>query len=123
MFLTCAGLKSLLYSRVPRSDPRIAAALDYLGRNYTVKENPGCGQAGVYTYLFTLTQALRALKSDQLPATDRFWRQDVVLELLRRQQGTGSWQQGRADWWENHPELVTAYGLLMLELAAAPELH
>ncbi len=124
-FLTCAGVKSLVYARTELSDTRVIVAADWLRRNYAVAENPGLGQAGFYTYLLSLTKAMRALEWNTVrtPGGDtRFWRLDITLEMLSRQQGDGSWSHGNPEWWENRPELVTAYGVLMLEMACAPEI-
>lgn len=121
-FLTCAGLKSLLYARVAPEDPRIAAARAWLDTHYSAKENPGLGAAGYYTYLFSLTRALNALETltpdrPGLPGHPD-WRTDIVAAVVARQEADGSWKQRVPDWWENRPELVTAYALLTLELAS-----
>jgi len=124
-FLTCIGVKSLIYARSPQDSPGVQGALRCLRRFYAVNENPGLGEKGLYTYLFALSKALRSLDRHVLvdaEGTRHFWRQELVLELLGRQKGNGSWRQAESAWWENHPELVTAYAVMILERALAPEL-
>lgn len=117
-FLTCIGLKSLIYARWPIDNPAVQNGLACLKKMYAVSENPGLGDKGFYTYLFALSKALRSLDRDIFmgaSGTEHFWRRDIVRELLGRQSGEGSWQQSGPAWWENHPELVTAYALLIME--------
>jgi len=118
-YLTCAGLKSLLYAGVKADDPRVRAALGWLREAFSVDHNPGLGEAGYYTYLFTLTKALNAWERDAGGLAAAFrptWRREVTEALLARQGGDGQWTHRAPDWWENRPELTTAYALLALEL-------
>ncbi|MCF7853400.1 MAG: terpene cyclase/mutase family protein [Candidatus Pacebacteria bacterium] len=121
-FLTCAGVKSLIYAKKPLSDARVLIAFDWLKTHYSVRENPSLGQVGFYTYLFTLVRTLRALDLSvvRTETGTRAWRLEVTYELLSRQGGNGSWQNNHFEWWENRPELVTAYSMLMLEIACNP---
>src|SRR5262249_47575034 len=48
--MTYAGLKSMLYAAADKSDPRVQAAVDWLRRHWSVSENPGMGQVGLYYY-------------------------------------------------------------------------
>lgn len=120
-YLTAAGLKSLLYAGSPESDPHVQAALGWFGTHFTAAENPELGQAGYYTYLFTVTKALHAWErrdpEGRAAAAPPGWRRAVLEALLSRQSGDGGWRCRAADWWENRPELATAYALLTLELA------
>ena len=119
-FLTAIGLKSLLYARVPGNDPRSQAALRWLAANASLQSNGDLGEAGYYTYLYSLAKCLRALETagaDIEAAGIHRWRERLVREILRRQNGFGTWRQTGTDWWENRPELVTAYAMLALEAA------
>ncbi len=119
-FLTAVGLKSLLYARVPADDPRCRAALSWLAANAPVQQNGDCGEAGYYTYLYSLGKCLRALETAGAgldAAGLSQWPERLVRELLRRQSGPGTWRQAGTDWWENRPELAAAYAMLTLELA------
>ncbi|HUP79702.1 MAG TPA: prenyltransferase/squalene oxidase repeat-containing protein, partial [Pirellula sp.] len=48
--MSYAGYKSMVYAGLNASDPRVAAATKWIRKNYTVNDNPGKGQAGVYYY-------------------------------------------------------------------------
>ncbi|MFA4945081.1 MAG: prenyltransferase/squalene oxidase repeat-containing protein [Lentisphaeria bacterium] len=122
-FRTAAGLKGLLYAGArPGASAEVDAALGWLARGFTVRENPGAGQAGYYTWICTATQALQMAercgwRPDAAAGRLRNWRPRVIIALLERQQGDGPWRQPIPDWWETRPELATAYALLALELA------
>ncbi|MFO7820990.1 MAG: prenyltransferase/squalene oxidase repeat-containing protein [Lentisphaeria bacterium] len=117
-FLTAVGLKSLIYAGCQPTNPLVKSAVQCLQRSYTVSENPGLGKKGFYTYLFVLAKTLDPLGIEKLSDTggeEHFWRREVVLQLLKRQKGNGSWRNADPAWWENHPELVTAYALLTMD--------
>jgi squalene-hopene/tetraprenyl-beta-curcumene cyclase len=48
--MTYAGLKSMIYAGLTQDDPRVKAAIAYIQKNYTLEENPGQGQRGLYYY-------------------------------------------------------------------------
>ena len=49
---------SFAYARIGRDDDRVKTVIDWLGRNYTLNENPGMGAEGAYYYHLTV-KALR----------------------------------------------------------------
>jgi len=51
--MTYAGLKSMVHAGLTRDDPRVKAAYDYITKHYSVDENPGLGQSGLYYYYHT----------------------------------------------------------------------
>ncbi|MFW6413925.1 MAG: hypothetical protein ACOCZS_01365 [Verrucomicrobiota bacterium] len=122
IFLTCLGLKSLRYAGYRMDDVRIQGALDCLRKRYTVKENPGLGEAGYYTYLHALVNALKSLDLPflEVDGERRFWRPETARELLNRQRGDGSWRHDEPAWWENNPSLSTSYAVLILEKVLLP---
>jgi len=125
-FLTFAGLESLIYANVPLADTRVQSALRWTSRHHTVKENPGLGATGHYTYLYNAARALRAVElagATALPVPLAGWRRDMATQLLATQQATGAWTHKHAEWAETHPELVTAYAMLTLELAVGAQLN
>ena len=63
--MTYAGLKSFLYAGVGKDDPRVKAAVDWIRRHYTLDENPGQGDAGLYYYYHMFAKAMDALGEDQ----------------------------------------------------------
>ena len=117
--ISYAGLLSYIYANLRQDDPRVLAVLDWLRRNFTVEENPGMGQQGLYYYLHTMTKALVAYGVDELELQDGRkinWRQVVALRLINLQQRDGSWSNENGRWWEKDPALVTSYALLSLEM-------
>jgi hypothetical protein len=76
--MTYAGLKSFLYAGVSKDDPRVKAAIGWVRKHYTVTENPGQKDAGLYYYYHTFAKAMDALGED--PFVDargvkHYWRQ------------------------------------------------
>ncbi|MGB0775021.1 MAG: hypothetical protein ACPGUY_04200, partial [Akkermansiaceae bacterium] len=116
--MSYAGLLSMVYADLDAKDPRVIAVKKWLGNNYTIKENPGLGQQGLYYYYHTMAKALAAAGVDKLPLKgggEADWRKDIAQKILTSQREDGSWLNENARWWENQPELVTAYGVLTLE--------
>jgi squalene-hopene/tetraprenyl-beta-curcumene cyclase len=118
--MTYAGLKSMIYAGLKPDDPRVKAASEYIARNYTLEENPGLGQAGLYYYSQTFAKALTALGkptfTDAAGKTHE-WKQDLIAALAKRQAADGSWVNPADRFMEGDPNLVTAYGLLALSYA------
>jgi hypothetical protein len=115
--MTYAGLKSFLYAGVSKDDPRVKAAIAWVRKHYTVSENPGQGQAGLYYYYHTFAKAMEALGEE--PFVDakgikHDWRQELFDELKKKQAADGSWSNKNSQFLENVPELGTAFALLAL---------
>ena len=115
--MTYSGFKSLVYAGLKKDDPRAKAALDWIARHYTLENNPGQGDAGLYYYYNTFGVALAASELEEV-TTDggesHNWRDDLVAELGERQKGDGSWVSTNRQWFENDPNLCTAFALLAL---------
>jgi len=117
--ISYAGLLSYMYARLERDDPRVVAVLDWLRTHYTLEENPGMGEQGLYYYLHLLTKALNAAGVTTFELKDGrpvAWRRDVALRLINLQQADGSWVNANNRWWEKDPNLVTAYAVLTLDI-------
>jgi squalene-hopene/tetraprenyl-beta-curcumene cyclase len=115
--MTYAGLKSMIYAGVGPDDPRVKAALNWIQRHYTVQENPGLGNAGLYYYFHTFAKALAAMDEDLIEDAQgqkHDWRRELVQEITRRQLPNGSWVNQNGRWLEGDPNLVTGYTLLAL---------
>lgn len=118
--MTYAGLKSMIYAGLTMDDPRVKAAYDYITRHYTLDENPGLGQVGLYYYYHTFSKALALLgKAAVVDSAGKShdWRADLSAALAKRQNADGSWVNPSDRFMEGDPNLVTAYGLLALSHA------
>ncbi|QDU23036.1 prenyltransferase/squalene oxidase repeat-containing protein [Urbifossiella limnaea] len=115
--MTYAGLKSFLFAGVGRDDPRVRAAVAWIKRNYTLTENPGMGQAGLFYYYHTFAKAMDALGEEEFEdarMVKHEWRRELFEELKRRQAANGSWVNENRAFLENAPELATAFAVLTL---------
>jgi squalene-hopene/tetraprenyl-beta-curcumene cyclase len=118
--MTYAGFKSLIYAGLTADDPRVKAALEYIKHNYTLDENPGMGQMGLYYYYQAFAKAMAAWGRPTLTdakGQSHDWRADVRAALARRQNADGSWVNPADRFMEGDPNLVTSYGLLALAYA------
>ncbi|MGB0582070.1 MAG: prenyltransferase/squalene oxidase repeat-containing protein, partial [Limisphaerales bacterium] len=98
-----AGLLSYVYADLNPKDPRVTSVLDWLGNNYTLTENPGMGQQGLYYYFQLITKALTTANVGQLTAKDGTkinWRTDLTRRIINLQNGNGSWDNENNRWWE-----------------------
>jgi squalene-hopene/tetraprenyl-beta-curcumene cyclase len=117
--MTYGGLLSFIYADLKKDDPRVAAALEWLGKNYTLEENPGMGRSGLYYYYHLAAKGLATAKIDKLKTADGKsvnWPRDLALTLINLQKPDGSWVNDTARWMETDPVLVTTYGVLTLEI-------
>ena len=116
--ISYAGLLSLIYAKLGPDDPRVKAVKEWLGKNYTLTENPGMGAEGLYYYYQTMSKALSAANIDKFELADGKkvdWRSDLAGALLSKQREDGSWANANGRWMESNPILVTAYSVMALE--------
>ena len=119
--ISYAGMMSFAYARVEKDDDRVRAVIDWLGSNYTLDENPGMGQEGLYYYFHLMAKALSAQKVEFLKREDGNmfqWRRDLAKRLISLQQKDGSWQNPTKRWMEGNPVLTTSYVLVALAILA-----
>lgn len=115
--MTYAGLKSMIYAGVTQDDPRVKAAEGWMRKFYTLEENPGMGQQGLFYYYQTVAKTMDALGKEQFQdaaGASHQWRLELASQLLSRQKPNGSWVNPNERWMEGDPNLVTAYSLLTL---------
>lgn len=115
--MTYTGFKSLIYAGLTKEDKRVQTALAWLTDRYSVTENPGQGEAGLFYYYIAMSRALTAYGVDTFAdanGTVHDWRAEIVEQLLARQQEDGSWVNTNRRWMENNPVLVTGYALMVL---------
>jgi squalene-hopene/tetraprenyl-beta-curcumene cyclase len=120
--MTYAGFKSLVYAGLTKDDPRIKSALDYIKKNYTLEENPGLGQQGLFYYYQVFARTMATLGEPTFTDADgkaHDWRAELVAALARRQSEDGSWVNPADRFMEGDPNLVTAYALIALADARA----
>jgi squalene-hopene/tetraprenyl-beta-curcumene cyclase len=116
--MTYAGLKSMIYAGLKPDDPRVKAAYDWIQKFYSVEENPGLGQQGVYYYHQMFAKALKTLDVDTITDAQgrpHDWRKELAEHLFKTQQANGSWVNSNARWMEGDPNLATAYALISLK--------
>ncbi len=120
--MTYAGLLALVHARLEKSDPRVRSAVDYGSRFWTLEENPGQGQQGLFFYFNVMARALSAAGVDALPKHaaegEILWREQLARKVIGLQKIDGSWANENNRWWENDPVLATSYALLALEFTA-----
>ena len=115
--MTYAGLKSFLYAGLSKDDPRVKAAVKWIRQHYTVDENPGQGQAGLFYYYTTFAKAMTALGEDEFADAKggkHPWRLELFSKLQSSQKPDGSWANANKSFLENQPELATAFAVLAL---------
>lgn len=122
--MTYAGLLSFIYAKVDKTDPRVQSAFEWTLRNWTLDQNPGMNQQGLYYYLHTMAKALSAMGQDVLTLADGRqvnWRETLLTKLISIQRtetdGSSYWKNDEGRWWEADPILVTSYSLLALQFA------
>ena len=117
--MTYGGLLSFIYADLKRDDPRVAAALEWVKKNYTLEENPGMGRQGLYYYYHLLAKGLAIAQIDELMTSDGRrvdWQRELALRLIHLQNSDGSWVNDTARWMEKDPVLVTTYCSLTLSI-------
>lgn len=117
--MTCSGLLSFAFTDFKKEDPRVQAAYEWLKKNYTLDENPGLGQQGLYYYYHTMAKALTLYGDDNFVQKNGRrinWRKDMAVKFINKQKPNGSWLNEAAGSRENDPVLVTAYVLITLNM-------
>ncbi|MCU0864999.1 MAG: terpene cyclase/mutase family protein [Planctomycetes bacterium] len=128
--MTYALLKCYTLCGLPGTDPRVQAAVQWIGANWTVVENPGADPKlgdkaryqGLYYYYLLLAQALDAAGIDRVAAsrdgkvTPTDWRAALRTQLESLQRADGGWINDRnGRWYESLDVLCTCYALLALD--------
>ena len=116
--MTYAGLKSMIYAGLTPDDARVKAATNWIKQFYTIEENPGLGQQGLFYYFHTFAKTLHVMEIDLFEDANGVkhdWRKELGTHLVEVQQTNGSWVNPTDRWMEGNPDLVTAYGLLAMK--------
>lgn len=115
--MTYAGLKSMVFAGLTPEDKRVKAAVEWITKFYSVSENPGLGQQGVYYYHQMFAKALSVMGADLVKDADgkeHDWRKELAEHLFKAQQENGAWLNKNDRWYEGNPDLATAYVLIAL---------
>lgn len=113
--MTYTGLRSMIFAGLKKDDPRIKAASEWIAKHYSVDENPGLGDLGLYYYYQTFGKTMQALGTDEFTdaaGKKHNWREELTHALVSRQQENGSWVNKANRFMEGDPNLVTAYALI-----------
>ena len=120
--MTAAGLLSLLFAGADKGDPRVQAAYKWMTTNYTLELNPGTTKKhGLYYFYNAFAKVMSAYGDDTFTdgnGQKHNWRNDLAQKLLSLQAADGSWSNRDSNaWWEDRPQLVTAWSVIALEHA------
>lgn len=123
--MTYAGLLSLIYADVKKTDPRVQSAFDWAASHWSLDENPGMGDQGLFYFYNVLGKALATYGRDDIPVKGKgpvFWRDALVKKLINLQKvdsptGHGYWVNQNNRYWEANNILVTSYTLIALQVA------
>lgn len=128
--MTYALLKGYVFAGLPKDDPRMKAAIEWVSRNYTLDVNPGfdaqadpaAAYQGLFYYFHTMAKALDLYGADSITDAQgktHAWRKDLAGRVVGLQRKDGSWVNENSErWYEGNPVLATSYALMTLEMAA-----
>ena len=112
--MTYAAVLSMCSARLDRGDPRVRQALEYLTRFWSVDENPGMGNQGLYYFYDIMARALSAARVQDVGGHD--WKRELSAKVLSLQRPDGSWVNDNNRFWESDPVLCTSFSVLVLKL-------
>jgi squalene-hopene/tetraprenyl-beta-curcumene cyclase len=123
--MTYDGIKTYLYSGLPKDDPRVKAALDWVRKNYSVEAHPGFAFdvktrthiMGLFYYYLLMARAFDALGEKTFTTFDgkvHKWANELGEQLLKVQKDEKMWVNENMRWQEDSPVLVTSYVLNVL---------
>ena len=112
--MTYAAVLSMCSAKLDRGDPRVKQSVEWMEKNWSVDENPGMGNQGLYYFYDIMTRALDAAKIDKVG--DHDWKKELSTKIIALQREDGSWANENNRFWESDPVLCTSFALLALEL-------
>ena len=112
--MTYAAVLSMCSAKLDKGDPRVRQSVEWLDRNWSVDENPGMGNQGLFYFYDIMTRALDAAKIDKVGAHE--WKKELSAKIVSLQRADGSWANENNRFWESDPVLCTSFALLALEL-------
>ena len=112
--MTYAAVLSMCSAKLDKGDPRVRQSVEWMEKNWSVDENPGMGNQGLYYFYDIMTRALDAAKIDKVG--DHDWKKELSTKIIALQREDGSWANENNRFWESDPVLCTSFALLALEL-------
>ncbi len=112
--MTYAAVLSMCHAKLDRADPRVKSSLDYCERHWSVDENPGMGNQGLYYFYDIMARALQASGAESVG--DHDWKKELATKLVSLQKPDGSWYNDNNRFWEADPILCTSFALLVLDI-------
>jgi squalene-hopene/tetraprenyl-beta-curcumene cyclase len=115
--MTYAGLLCYFYAGVEKKSPEVQAAFEWIERHFTVDENPGMEQQGLFYYYHLMAKSLASYRVGKINGADgktTDWREALGRKLIALQKPDGSWVNPEGRWMEDNPVLCTAYSLMAL---------
>ena len=64
--MTYAAVLSMCSAKLDKGDPRVKQSVEWMEKNWSVDENPGMGNQGLYYFYDIMTRALDAAKIDKV---------------------------------------------------------
>lgn len=126
--MTYAGLKSMLYAGLKRDDPRVKAALDWIGEHWTLDHNPNMpgekSKEGLFYFYHVFGRTFEAWGEPVIrdkSGRAHNWRAELTDKLAGLQRRDGSWANEADRWMEGRPPLTTAYSMLALQATLAKD--
>ncbi len=121
--ITYAGLLALVYCDLDKTDPRVRSTVDWASRHWTLEENPGVGDQGLYFFYNVIGRSLTAAGIDNIPVHGDDsktipWGEEIVKKVTSLQHEDGSWVNKNGRFWENDPVLATSYSILALAFSS-----
>lgn len=112
--MTYAAVLSMCHAKLDRADPRVRQSFEYLSKNWSVDENPGMGNQGLYYFYDIMARALSASGAEEVGGHD--WKKELSAKVMSLQKSDGSWMNDNNRFWEADPVLCTAFAMLTLGL-------
>lgn len=112
--MTYAAVLSMCAAKLDRGDPRVRQSLEYLTKYWSVDENPGMGNQGLYYFYDIMARALSAAGVDRVG--EHNWKKELSTKVMSLQKPDGSWFNDNNRFWESDPVLCTSFALLVLSL-------
>lgn len=112
--MTYAAVLSMCHAKLDRGDPRVRQSFEYLSKNWSVDENPGMGNQGLYYFYDIMARALSASGAKDVGGHD--WKKELSVKVMSLQKSDGSWVNDNNRFWEADSVLCTAFAMLTLAL-------